>query len=111
MQKSLLGKTLQQVRFGLYQIQLVFDDDLIVSVGEKLTHKSADGVLQIWSFLDGRRNISINNLLEIKVANAQFEGGDLKIDFANDESLIIHSGTDGLESYEIRYKEQTKVFR
>lgn len=104
----ILGKEIQQISFGLYQIQLHFNrEEIIIEIGEGLKYYQKDGSVQDWNFSKGRDFFSINNLLEIPVKNAFVDINDnLTLVFENGESLVIKAAKEDTESYIVyRYKD------
>lgn len=95
----LLGKSLIQICYGLYQIQLNFNDNIRIEVADSLIFQNSDGIIYNWEYNNGRNSLPINSLLECTVSNAEFLENNLLILFNNNESLKILSGGDKNESY------------
>ena len=107
----LIGKGIQQICYGLFQIQLHFNkEEIRIEIGEGVKYHEKDNNTQEWSYTKGRDFFSINHLLEIPVVHANVDHADnLRLDFENGESLIIKSGKDGNESYIIHHDKDFQV--
>lgn len=105
-----IGKKLRQVRFGLYQMQLYFEDEILIEIGAGIVYSTGNGNNQIWSYTDSKNIFSINNLLEETIGEAVVDDVDnLRLSFENGENLEIKAAKDGNESYIIYYKQDFQV--
>jgi hypothetical protein len=113
------GNILQQVAFGLYQVQLHFanldpqyaDEDLHIEVVCDLEYKRADGSIRKWDSENSRASdFCINQLMELSVTNALCDdNNDLHLNFENGESLKIVSAHGLFESYVVHYQTDFEV--
>ncbi len=95
----LIGKTLLQVCFGLYQLQLNFNDNVRIHVVDSIIYEDLNGAIYKWNFNDGRKPFPISNLIELTITHANLSNNDLNLVFSNSERLKIKSGEDNLESF------------
>lgn len=95
----LIGKSLLQVCFGLYQLQLNFKDNVRIEISDSIIYEDLNGTIFTWDFKDGRKPFSINNLIELTITHANLSNNDLILIFSNKERIKIKSGEDNLESY------------
>ncbi|MDQ3396138.1 MAG: hypothetical protein M3512_18790 [Bacteroidota bacterium] len=106
----LIGKTLMQISFGLYQVQLHFSEDLLIEVGHGIDFFELNGASQKWRYSTGREYFSLNILLETTVIKANVDlSNNLIINFENEKTLKILKGKDGHESFIIYNKGDFQV--
>lgn len=106
----MMGLELQQICFGLWQLQLHFagtfalrGNSLTIAVGNELEHFS-NGTVKKWHWESGRSSLSLNELLELKITNALVDAKDsLHIKFENGDAVKINCAHNGLESYTVTY--------
>lgn len=107
---DILGKYIQQVCFGLYQIQLHLNDDIFISTGNILEYYSNGAIIQTWNGDKGRDNFCLNSVLELTIINAYIDDGkDLFIFFENGEHIKILYDKDAIESYMITYRTSSEI--
>ena len=90
------GRRLEQLRIGEHQIELVFGEDVSVSVEAAIS-------------LEGERREDLRaagkeltDLLGCELAGAKRRGrGDLMLLFANGRRVVIHDSNEAYESYTI----------
>ena len=95
-----IGKSLMQICFGLYQLQLNFNDNIRIEVSEGAVYEDIKKTQFLWNFSNGRLPFPINNLIEYTITKANFsEENSLTLFFNNNEKLKIISAGDNKESY------------
>ena len=101
----IIGKQLIQIKANLYSIDLVFEDNVIISIANKVTYIDKEtNKEQQWDWINNQE-FSINKLLETSVVKANLDLKDnLTIEMENNKLLIIESSIDEGESYTI-YKD------
>lgn len=96
-----VGKAVDQICFGSYQITLNFSEGVSVSVESRLILTTARNAVaefaQPYSRADG-----LLDLLGTEVVNAQAEAnGDLSLEFSNKSTLKVPNENSAYESYQI----------
>ncbi len=100
----LANRQLIQVRVGEYQIQLCFDDDVIISVEGKVTVNG--------NAYDDSRSMSapLVATLGANILKTTSPGnGDLVINMSNGDAIVIHDSSQQSESYSVTWKDGTIV--
>ena len=106
----LLKSKLQQVSFGLYQVQLHFTNDIYIGVGNKISLRDAKQQYYFWDWTEGKRNVSFNSVLGEDIAEVIFSSmQDLELHFSNGEILTLFKGSDDAESYIVHHKKDFEV--
>ena len=106
----LLKNKLQQISFGLYQVQLHFTNDIYIDVGNKISLRDAKQQYSVWDWVEGKRNVSFNSILEEDIVDVIFSSTrDLELHFSNSEILTLFKGSDDAESYVVHYKKDFEV--
>src|SRR6188768_14291 len=99
----LIGKILLQICFGLYQVQLNFNDGVSIEIGGEIIYKAFNKQQYIWKYSNGRILFPINNLIEFTINKAVFsDDKSLILEFSNGECLTINSTGDNNESYIVK---------
>ncbi len=108
--KFIVGIKLFQICFGLFQVKLNFDKEIIIEIGDSVEYHKNDGSIEDWNCKNGKNPIALSSLLELSVKKAFVDHNDnLRLEFENGESLIIKADKDGYESYIIYYKKDFQV--
>lgn len=95
------GKFIQQIRYGLYQLQLCFNEpSILIEIGHKISFNDKRKV-SVWQGVNGRAFFCMNEILDIPLLQCYFtEDGDLILLFVNEMFLRIHKDVSALgESY------------
>lgn len=88
---ALIDQKLTQLRVGVYQIQLVFDGDLTLSIQSTFTHSVAPPSDPAEDFSFPRSGSTLTSLLGSKVTSAITSPPEsLTIAFSNGESLTVY---------------------
>ena len=105
---DLCGQKLQQVRFGLYQIQLYFDKDTLIEICDELFYIKNEKKTK-WTYSAGNEMFSLCEILEKIVLSISFKGDNIMIVFDNSDSLeLLISGE--YESVIITFSDRFYVF-
>ena len=106
----LVGKKLIQVCFSLYQLKLIFEDDVVIEVGNEIEYCQDCRIVQNWNNLNRKNNFSIHYLLNSSIIEASVENlKNLNLRFENGHTLSIKAAQDGNESYIIYNKNDFQV--
>ncbi len=98
----LVGKELLQACIGLHQMQLRFDDDILLSIEGDFDHFRGEG-----TSLAGVRELpqkaaTLLSLLGLKVATVRRRGRKtLALEFSSGETLWIHDSNESCESFQV----------
>jgi len=107
--KFIEGKSLIQIRMNLYTIDLIFENEIIVTIANKIKYLDRENKICEWSSVSNSF-FSINVLLGKQVSKAIIDKFDnLMLEFENNEFLIIESAKDGNESYIIHYENDFQI--
>ena len=97
----IINKKIIQICFSRYQIKLIFDDKILIEIGDSIKYIGKNGTVQRWSYVENR-NVSINSLLEVLVKKDFVDDSEnLKIEFVNGDIVIIEAAKENNESYVI----------
>jgi hypothetical protein len=98
----LLGKTLEQMCRGLYQLQLNFSEDTGIHIETNTEYRpGASDVVWRWS-LGSRAEFPIYGLLHEEIEAFEVRGGGiLKLRFTNAEEVTIVPDGECVEAYQI----------
>jgi hypothetical protein len=103
----LVGKGLQQLCYGLYDIQFHFEDELSISIYNKIMFYSSskeEVVLEINS-KSSHSPIQINSLLGQKISKYEIVNHEsIILSFENAEKIFIDGGDLEFECYTINYR-------
>ncbi len=96
----IIGKNLIQIRMNKYTINLIFEDNILITIGYKITYTEGGiNSHQNWDSINNQ-NFSINKLLETSVVKAEMNKNyTLIIEFENKKILTIESARANYESY------------
>jgi hypothetical protein len=103
---AILGRTLEQVAIGSYQVQLRFDEHVTVSVEGDYAVPGADGLLGRFPS-PPERAVALVALLGQVVVDAQVtDPGTTTLRFSSEQSVEIFDSESNFESYEISIGER-----
>jgi hypothetical protein len=104
--KFLVGKELQQLCYGLHDIQLHFEDELSISIYNKIIFYNSSKVEFVSEIGSGSRSaIHTNNLLGQKISNyGIIDHESLMLSFENNEKLFVDGCDLQFECYTINYR-------
>jgi hypothetical protein len=99
----IMGRELNQVAIGLYQVQFHFDDTVTVSVEDSFTYERLD---RKDSWKAGQLNVAglTAELVGSVVKDVRANGSELELTFANGHRLLIWAEPSPYESYQISYR-------
>ncbi len=101
---------IEQICYGLYDLQIRFNIDLTISTGGLLEYRQANGTVSLWTGKDGRALFSMNGILEIPVTAASVEPSDtLHIFFENGDEIIFMTVDDPYEQYNLSSQDSSQV--
>ena len=82
----LRNQLLQQICFGLYQLQFHFTNTLSITVGSRIVFINKNQERFVWCGEFGRATICFNSILEEIIIDAEFsQNQELKLTFSNCE--------------------------
>jgi hypothetical protein len=97
----IINKKLMQIRISLYTLDLVFEDDIIITSGYRLKYIEEGNTVFEWQNSE-KPLFSINNLLDIPIQKVFIDkSSNLILEFFNKCTLLIMADQSEGESYMI----------
>lgn len=103
------GLELQQIAYGIYDIQLSFRGDLHFTTGYILIYIDPQGVELVWSNASAKNRQCINEILGLKISSTKFRKDGIQIVFDNGSIINLPFEGKGNESVIVNWRGEISV--
>lgn len=101
---------IEQICYGLYDLQIQFNIDLTISTGRRLEYRQSNGNIHYWTGENGRDFFSMNGIIEIPVIATSVENsGTLHIFFENGDEIVFIAVDEPYEQFMLTSRESFQV--